>query len=159
MAHENLAQLAAILGAGGVALVILPPLRAAFLAGVALLAASEALFGVALAEHAVRTLLGQPDLERSHPRGLLRKRRAGRKPLGRHLGEIGAFDLQLPKRCARGLAAFLLRPRERQWRHQQREERHAAACRRLRDPRVHVQASLGAGLYCSTSLAAWARKR
>ena len=60
MAHEDLAQLAAILGGAGVALVVLAPLRAAFLGGIALLTAAEALFGVALAGNALRTLLDEP---------------------------------------------------------------------------------------------------
>ncbi len=60
MAHEDLAQLGAIIGAAGVALVLLLPRRAAFAGGVALLAAAEALLGVALAESALRTLVEEP---------------------------------------------------------------------------------------------------
>jgi hypothetical protein len=58
VAHEDLAQIAALLGAGGVALVLLVPRRVAFLGGVALLAGAEALLGVALAESTLRRLTG-----------------------------------------------------------------------------------------------------
>ena len=60
MAHEDLAQIAALLGAGGVALVLLLPRRLAFIGGVALLAAAEALLAVALAESTLRRLLEEP---------------------------------------------------------------------------------------------------
>ena len=60
MAHGNLAQIAALLGAGGVALVLLLPRRLAFFGGVALLAAAEGLFAVALAESTLRRLAGAP---------------------------------------------------------------------------------------------------
>ncbi len=60
MAHEDLAQLAAIVGAAGIALILLLPRRAAFLGGISLLAVAEALFGVALAEDTLRTLLDRP---------------------------------------------------------------------------------------------------
>jgi O-antigen ligase/polysaccharide polymerase Wzy-like membrane protein len=60
MAHEDLAQLAALVGAAGVALVLLLPRRVAVAAGVALLAAAEAMFGLALAESTLRTLFDEP---------------------------------------------------------------------------------------------------
>ena len=60
MAHEDLAQLAAIVGAAGIALILLLPRRVAFLGGILLLAVAEALFGVALAEDTLRTLLHGP---------------------------------------------------------------------------------------------------
>jgi O-antigen ligase len=60
MAHEDLAQLAALVGAAGVALVVLLPRRLSFAGGVVLLAAAEAMFGVALAEKTIRTLLDEP---------------------------------------------------------------------------------------------------
>jgi hypothetical protein len=60
VAHEDLAQIAALLGAGGVALVLLLPRRPAFVAGVALLAAAEALLGVSLAESTLRRLAERP---------------------------------------------------------------------------------------------------
>lgn len=60
MTHDDLAQLAALLGAGGVALVLLLPRRLALIGGIALLAVAEALFGVALAESTMRRLSEKP---------------------------------------------------------------------------------------------------
>jgi O-antigen ligase len=60
VSHDDLAQIAALLGAGGVALVILLPRRLALLGGIALLAAAEALFAVALAESTLRRLSERP---------------------------------------------------------------------------------------------------
>jgi hypothetical protein len=60
VSHDDLAQIAALLGAGGVALVLLLPHRLALFGGVALLAAAEALFGVALAESTIRRLSDKP---------------------------------------------------------------------------------------------------
>jgi hypothetical protein len=55
MPHEELAQVAAVVGAAGVAVIVLLTHRLAFAGGLALLAASEALLGVALAEDALRS--------------------------------------------------------------------------------------------------------
>ena len=52
---------------------------------------------------------GQRDGERRHPWRLLRRGRAGREPLGRHLRQRGARHLQLAKGRARGLAGRDLR--------------------------------------------------
>jgi len=60
MEHTTLAEIAAVAGAAGAALVLLVPRRAGFLAGVALLAAGEALLAVALAEDTLRLLLDEP---------------------------------------------------------------------------------------------------
>ena len=54
---------------------------------------------------------GQRHGERRHPRRLLRRGRAGREPLGRHLRQRGARHLQLPEGRARGLAGRDLRQR------------------------------------------------
>lgn len=60
MAHETLAEIAAVAGAAGAALVLLLPRRAAFVGGVALLVVAEALLAVALAEDTLRLLLDEP---------------------------------------------------------------------------------------------------
>ena len=60
MEHTTLAEIAAVTGAAGATLVLLVPRRAGFLAGVALLAAAEALLAVALSEDTLRLLLDEP---------------------------------------------------------------------------------------------------
>ena len=60
MAHEDLAQLAALVGAVGVALALLTPRRVALAGGIVLLAAAEGLFGFALAESTLRALVEEP---------------------------------------------------------------------------------------------------
>jgi hypothetical protein len=60
MPHEDLAQIAALIGAAGVTLVLLQARRIAFLGGLVLLVAAEALLGVALAEDTLRSVVDEP---------------------------------------------------------------------------------------------------
>src|SRR2546428_9589402 len=60
MAHGDLAQTAALLGAGGSLLVLVPRGRAALAGGFGLLAAAEASLGVALGPHSDLSRLDSP---------------------------------------------------------------------------------------------------
>jgi hypothetical protein len=82
--------------------------------------------GASVEGRAQAAVVGQLDLQRSQPGGFLRRRRPGGMPLGRHLGERGTGDLQLPESRARGLAPCILRFCEgHSYNHQQRKDRRS----------------------------------
>ncbi len=82
----------------------------------------------------------QRDGERRHPRRLLRRGRAGREPLGRHLRQRGARHLQLPESRARGLAGPDLRQGRR--RRERGHERHDRRTTEHRQPHGHLRCGL-----------------